>query len=146
MNEKHLVVDANIFIAALLKDGTTRQTLLAQNRFLLYSPSFLKQEIAKYLPVFSERLNAPISELKPRIKELIELSKITIVRQKKYKQFLLPAQQISPDPHDSPYFALAIMLECPIWSHDKALKKQETCAVYTTHELVWQIQKSQETQ
>ena len=37
------------------------------------------------------------------------------------------------------YFALALKLNCPIWSEDKALKKQSKVKVYSTSELLKEI-------
>ena len=49
---------------------------------------------------------------------------------------LLEAKKICLDEKDIPYFALALKLDCPIWSGDKKLKEQEKVRVYNTKELV----------
>jgi len=41
----------------------------------------------------------------------------------------------TPDPDDMAYFALALKLNCAIWSNDKKLKEQDKVKVYNTHEL-----------
>lgn len=51
------------------------------------------------------------------------------------KDEMLKACKISPDLDDAVYFALAIKLNCPIWSNDKRLKQQNIVKVYSTHEL-----------
>ena len=43
---------------------------------------------------------------------------------------------ISPDADDTAYIALALHLNCPIWSNDKKLKKQDKVKVITTKELL----------
>lgn len=45
-------------------------------------------------------------------------------------------KKISPDPNDADYFALALMLKCPIWSNDKELLKQNVVRIYSTGELI----------
>ena len=46
------------------------------------------------------------------------------------------AEEISPDPDDVAYIALALKLKCGIWSQDKALKeKQNKVQVYSTEDL-----------
>ena len=46
------------------------------------------------------------------------------------------AKEISPDPDDVPYLALALKLGCAIWSNDKELKKQSVVKVYNTQEIL----------
>ena len=53
-----------------------------------------------------------------------------------YKEFLKEAELICPDPDDVEYFALALKLNCPIWSNDKALKEQSVIKVLSTSELI----------
>lgn len=40
------------------------------------------------------------------------------------------------DEKDTPFLALALKLEYPIWSNDKHFKKQEKIQVYTTEDLL----------
>jgi len=46
------------------------------------------------------------------------------------------AEQVSPDPNDVHYFALALKLSCGIWSNDKALKRQTAVKVFSTDDLL----------
>ena len=50
--------------------------------------------------------------------------------------FIDGAERISPDPKDTSYFALALKLNCPIWSNDKKLKEQNKIKIYSTEEIV----------
>jgi len=52
-----------------------------------------------------------------------------------FKDFLNEAKLICPDPDDVEYFALALKLNCGIWSNDKRLKKQSKVKVFNTKEL-----------
>ncbi len=45
------------------------------------------------------------------------------------------AEEISPDKDDVLYFALALRLDCAIWSNDKALKGQSVVAILNTKEV-----------
>ncbi|MBS3175821.1 hypothetical protein J4457_01145 [Candidatus Woesearchaeota archaeon] len=45
------------------------------------------------------------------------------------------AENLTPDPDDMAYFAIALRLNCAIWSNDKKLKEQNKIKVYHTHEL-----------
>ncbi|MBT5021736.1 hypothetical protein HOK51_08530 [Candidatus Woesearchaeota archaeon] len=46
------------------------------------------------------------------------------------------AKIICPDENDVDYFALALKLNCAIWSNDKKLKNQNSIIVYSTEELI----------
>jgi predicted nucleic acid-binding protein len=46
------------------------------------------------------------------------------------------AKEICPDPDDTEYFALALQLNCPLWSNDKKLKNQQEIRVINTIELL----------
>jgi predicted nucleic acid-binding protein len=46
------------------------------------------------------------------------------------------AKRISPDFKDSPFFALALKLNCGIWSNEKRLKRQSRVSVFSTRKIV----------
>ncbi|MBI3190829.1 hypothetical protein HYZ41_03935 [archaeon] len=48
-----------------------------------------------------------------------------------YMRFLSRAIRICPDKDDIDFFALAMKLDCPLWSNDKALKKQPRVSIFT---------------
>ena len=50
--------------------------------------------------------------------------------------YVKEAEKLTPDPDDMPYFALALKLNCAIWSNDKKLQEQDQIKVYPTPELV----------
>ncbi|HJH26066.1 MAG TPA: hypothetical protein C5S37_04650 [Methanophagales archaeon] len=58
----------------------------------------------------------------------------------KYEEALSEAEKISPhsqDIHkDDPYFALALSFNAPIWSDEKAFKKQSVVEVFSTSDLI----------
>ncbi len=57
-----------------------------------------------------------------------------------FKDFLNEAKLVCPDPDDIEYFALALKLGCPIWSNDKALKKQASIKIFSTSELIKELE------
>lgn len=134
-----IVVDANILVSALLKDSITRRTLLSRKRQELFAPEFIKEEVFKYSEEFAKRLKVEKKSVEETLALLFETSKIMIMPTKEYPEFLPKALQISPDKNDAPYLALALRLDCPIWSQDKALKKQSFIKVFNTTELLKQL-------
>ena len=69
------------------------------------------------------------------IKELSEY--LAIVPLNEFKGFWVEAEQISPDPDNTHYLAVALSFEYAIWSNDKALKEEQSrVVVVTTEELM----------
>ena len=68
-------------------------------------------------------------------KELLEY--VTVVPLDEFKDSWAEAKQISPDPDDVEYLAVALSLNCAIWSKDKDLKeKQSRVKVFSTSDLI----------
>ena len=63
-------------------------------------------------------------------------SEIEFVQYPEIKKFIPEAKEITPDINDAEYFALALKLNCSIWSNDKRLKQQNKVKVYSTSELM----------
>lgn len=127
-----LVVDANVMLSALIKESYTH-TLLFSESFKLFTPEYIFTEFEKH----KEEIIEKTKRTAPEFFRLIEVlrRRITIVPPEELIQYFKEAEQITPDPDDMIYFALALKLNCPIWSNDKKLKKQNRIKVYHTHEL-----------
>lgn len=112
-----LVVDANIFIAALLKDGKTRE-IIVSDKFTLISPDYLHEELNKYKDYIRRKARISKDELELLITLL--LRRIRIVPQIEYKSRLEEAQRIMKnDLKDAPYVACYLALKCDgIWTSD----------------------------
>lgn len=130
-----LVVDANIVVSALLKNSVTRKELLCQKTEELFAPDFINEELLKYSEEFARRLKSDKKQIEETIGLIFDTAKIQVIAMEEYCEFLPKALQISPDKNDVPYFALALKLSCPLWSNDKALKKQSKVKVLSTSEL-----------
>ena len=134
-----LIVDASILFSFFNPDSARRLIIESAHilGFRLISPDFAfdeladdKDEIQKY---------SGISELEFIIFfSLLEKKRETFSLDV-YEEFLQEANKISPhgeQTKDDPYFALALALNCRIWSDEKAFKKQSTVKVYSTSELL----------
>lgn len=130
-----LVIDANILFSALIKEGTTRELLL-NSRLRLYAPEFLIEEFTKYVSLLSKKTRVPEKKLKDLLKEMFEEANVKVIATPELSEFMPKATEISPDPNDAIYFALALKLSCPIWSNDKRLKQQRSIKIYSTKDLI----------
>ncbi len=127
-----LVIDSNIFFAALLKESGTSDILFKHK---LYAPEFIFEEFKKYKNYLKEKTR----RTEENFNELFHLFErnVTLIPKEEIVIFIEKAENISPDAKDIPYLALALKLKCGLWSNDKDLKeKQDMIQVYSTEELI----------
>ncbi|AMM53454.1 PIN domain-containing protein [Pyrococcus kukulkanii] len=130
-----LVVDTNVLFSIFKRDSGTRK-IIYENIFYieLHSPIFaiwemkeIKDEIIKKAKITEEEFYKILEE----ISEIVSLWPI-----EKYIDFLSIAEEITPDPDDIPFVALALKLNAYLWTNDKRLKEIKEIKVITTPELV----------
>ena len=128
-----LVVDANIIIAAIIKESTS-YTLLFREDFHLYTAEYIFTEIEEH----KEEILKKTKKTEEDFYKLIETLKrrVILVPLEELIAYLNKAEKICPDPDDVVYFALALKLNCAVWSNDKDLKKQDKIKIYHTHDLM----------
>ncbi|HLD18946.1 MAG TPA: PIN domain-containing protein [Candidatus Nanoarchaeia archaeon] len=129
-----LVVDANIIFAALIRDSHTRRMLLAPDNEL-YAPEYMILEVKEHFETLKEKTGLTEEELDALVDGIAKMADIKIINPQEFKDKLQGADSISPDPDDIQYFALALKLNCPIWSNDKKLKEQKKVKIISTEEL-----------
>jgi putative PIN family toxin of toxin-antitoxin system len=130
-----VIIDANIFIAALLKKGATRKLLL-NDELVLYTPEYVIEEIFDHLQEFETKSHLSRISLEELVKVLIIESKMNIIPKDELRPFIKKADEITPDPDDVMYFAAALKQNIGIWSNDKEMKKQKVINVYSTNDLI----------
>lgn len=128
-----VVLDANILFSILIKMGKTLDLFL-NSKLEIVSPDFIFSEFVKHKEELSKKSGLNYSWLLTAIVLLSE--KIRLFPVEEYSLFLAEALKVSPDKDDVDYFALALKLDCSIWSNDKKLKKQDRVKVYSTEDLV----------
>jgi len=127
-----LVIDANVLFSALIKDSST-YNLLFSGSFHLFTPEYIFTELEKYKAELLEKTERRGEEFFRLVETLKR--RIIIVPLEELVPYVKEAEKITPDPNDMVYFALALKLNCAIWSNDKKLKEQDKIKVYNTHEL-----------
>ena len=106
----------------------------------LHSPNFSLKEIKEHKSKIIKSFSLSESQFE-LIKKLLNVV-VKFSKEKEYSKFLSEAKSISPDPDDVDFFALALKLNCPIWSEEKLLKKQDKVEVLNTKELSKLLKKS----
>lgn len=129
-----LVIDANVLFSALISSEGRTFDLIFNDKFRLYAPEFLLEEIKKHKDEIVEKSSLSYENFE--LLFVILSSRIAFIPRNEFEEFRLLAKEISPDINDIEYFALALKLDCAIWSNDKLLKNQEKIKVYSTKELL----------
>jgi len=127
-----LVVDANVLFSALIKDSFA-YNLLFSGPLHLFTPEYIFTELEKHKEELLKKTERTTEEFF-RLLETLK-RRIVIVPLEELVPYVDEAEKITPDPDDMAYFALALKLNCAIWSNDKQLKEQDKIEVYNTHEL-----------
>lgn len=123
MNSKSVVVDTNLIFSALIPKASKIREILLESNLTFYAPNFLIAEIYKH----KEKLikNSKFNETEFYIYFNGIIDKIQFVPidfisiESKQKAYDL-CKDI--DAKDTPFIALAIDLNLPIWTGDKKLK------------------------
>jgi len=133
---KKIVIDANILFSFFKKDSTRRKIieLMLDNECILVSPEFVieelisdKDKIIRFSGIKNSEFFFIFSLLR---KNIVTISK------EEYASFFVEARKLSPHIKDVPYFALALNLDCPIWSDEKAFKQQSRIKILSTNKLL----------
>lgn len=128
-----LIIDNNILFS-LMKPDSTSSHLFSIMKLEFLAPEFIKQEFKKYENECFLKSKLSKSEFLKRKKEILD--KIKFIQFSEYKQFLEKAKTYVSDIDDSAYLALALKLECSIWSNDKGLKEQKKIKILSTRDII----------
>ncbi len=130
-------MDANVLFSFFKKDSATRRLLrtLTILGTRLISPDFVLEELVRD----KERVKqyAGIDEIEFLFLLSLLEKRVEVFSKSEYEKFLTEAEGLLPGHlKDVPYFALALKLNCTIWSNEKRLKKQDKVKVFSTRELL----------
>lgn len=124
MDHKILVIDTNIIFSALIPQKSKIRNLLFDSDIKFYAPNFLIYEIYAHKEKILK--NSKLNEhnfyiLFNNILECIRFVPMDLIdMQSRHKAYELCK---GIDEKDTPFVALAIYLDCPLWTGDKTLKK-----------------------
>lgn len=121
-------------MSALISTNGKTCDLIFNDRIKLFAPDFLLDEFEKHEDEILFKSELSESEFKLFLS--LMSSRIEFFSYSEFKRFISLSKKISPDPNDTEYFALALRLNCGIWSNDKKLKEQNQVEVHSTSELM----------
>lgn len=122
-------MDANVILSAIIGGKASRVFTEAQGIEFITTANVL-DEIREYIPVLSRKkgLNRNVMEL------TLSLLPLTVVAKEKYASRIPAARDLigQRDPDDAELLALALTVDCPVWSNDNDLKNLKEIKVYPT--------------
>ena len=130
-----LVVDANVVIAALVKNGKVREILLS-DKFKFVAPDFLKEETLKYTDLIMQKSGLAKDDLDLLITLMFQ--EIETVPKSEYQSKLPRAEKIMKnDVKDAPYVACHLALKSDgIWTNDSDYDGKPELKVFKTEYLL----------
>jgi len=133
-----LVLDSNIIFSALIRKSTTRDIILS-DAFDLHAPEYIFAEITKHKELLLRKSKMTEGDFNALL--LLLQKHVYFVSKESYNEKMAIAEDIMKeiDITDSPFLALALTLDCSIWSNDGHFKQQDKIGVYTTKELTNRI-------
>jgi predicted nucleic acid-binding protein len=118
---REIVLDANILIRAVLGQRVIELIETYAGRVSFVCPEQAFDEAEKHLPAITKRRGGDARAQQTVLDALGQLAKfIEIIPQVTFESFEAEARMRlrGRDEEDWTYLALALMLECPIWSED----------------------------
>jgi len=128
-----LVVDTNVLVS-FFRENPVRFIIVNSDilGIALFTPEYAINElknnefdVLKYSKLNSKQFNKALSELSNFVK---------VISKESFKQFESQAKQLIHN-KDVPIFALALKLNCAIWSNEPGFKNQPSVKIFNTEDL-----------
>lgn len=117
--KKAIVLDANILFRAILGTKVPEQLNRYRTRVDFFTPAFCYEELRKHIPQIAKAKNLPIEPFDEAIEKLekvvLPLNKEIYSHKEKEAKRRISARDIN----DWPTVALALTLNCPVWTEDQ---------------------------
>jgi len=123
MSKQAVVIDTNLLFSALIPKASKIRDVLFEGHLICYAPNFLITEIYRHKEKLIKQSKLSEPEFYSLFNNLIECVHFVPL-----EFFSIEAKQAAynlchdVDIKDTPFIALAIALDIPIWTGDKKLK------------------------
>jgi len=132
-----IAVDTNALMSALIRPSKSRE-LICSSKLMLYAPEHIISESLEHKQEIISK--SGINKYEFSILITFLLSRINIVPEDEFRKFIRLALKLVSHPEDAPFIALSLSKNIPLWSDDKALKEQSSVKVFTTSELIKELE------
>lgn len=131
-----LVVDTNVLVSFFRPNPVNEIISMSKSfNLCLFSPAYaidelkkqgIKEAVLKYSGLNSEQFDEKLAKL---------IILIEIIPDESFKEFESKAKQLIHD-KDVPIFALALKLNCPIWSNEPRFKRQSGVVIFSNRDMI----------
>jgi len=132
-----LVVDANELFAGIIAKGKELQSwtldMLFSDEVEMFSPFRLLAELEKNRDEIRGKSGFSLMDFEAFV-GILKL-RVRFIPLEQFLDKIPEAKELAPHLKDVEYFALALKLDCPIWSNEKAFKKQSVVRAFSTSDL-----------
>ena len=127
-----IVIDTNIFMSGLIKEGLTRE-IITNSKINFLFPEFELEEIYNHKKEIIKKAGYSEKEFYVLLLRLLKYVRIIPTDVVDYKK---QAYEImgNIDKDDVIFIATALAFNCPIWSDDKHFQKQNVIKIFKTSE------------
>jgi len=129
-----VVMDASVLISILISASGSKRKLLFSSKGDVIFPGRLLLEVGKHWKEIRDKSELSDEDLESSF-SLIR-KQVNVIPLDEYRSNLPGAKDVCPHMKDVEYFALALKLNCPIWSEDKLIREQHNAKVLNTRELL----------
>ncbi|RLF79393.1 hypothetical protein DRN44_08960 [Thermococci archaeon] len=133
-----VVIDTNILISALIKDDSVTARIIKSGIFEIYYPEDGMFELEKYRDYIIKKRKKALQKKSFDYALSFLLESVNVVPSLLYEDKIREAYEIMRDidEKDTPFLALALKLQCPIWSNDGDFEEQNLVEVYKTSHIL----------
>jgi len=129
-----LIVDANILISAIICTSGKTRNLLFSEKLHLYAPDLLIEEIREHKAEIMRKSRLRRTEFDAFVE--LAVQNIFFVDFESFEFYISQAKEVCPDEDDTEYLALALAVDCPLWTNDKRLRNQKIVKILSTKEIL----------
>ena len=129
-----LVLDTNILVSFFRSNPVNE--IISKSKSLnlqLLVPELAIEELKKNKQDILNYSGFNTKQFEKRLSELLTF--IRIIPKESFKQFESEAEQLIHD-KDVSFFALALKLQCPIWSNEPRFKKQSKVEILSNRDMI----------
>ena len=129
-----VVIDTNILISALIKDDSVTARIIKSGIFEIYYPEDGMFELEKYRDYIIKKRKKALQRKSFDYALGFLLESVNVVPSLLYEDKIREAYEVMRDidEKNTPFLALALKLQCPIWSNDGDFEEQNLVEVYKT--------------
>ena len=129
-----VVIDTNILISALIKDDSVTARIIKSGIFEIYYPEDGMFDLEKYRDYIIKKRKKALQRKSFDYALGFLLESIIVIPSSLYEDKIREAYEVMRDidEKNTPFLALALKLQCPIWSNDGDFEEQNLVEVYKT--------------